>query len=314
MRDGISSLGKIFLYAVLSLLGGALAAPVAWQIIHHLPSDWLHGLLGDVQRMPFHRYLSRSIQVAAILFLWPLLRALRIRSLEEFGLTPNHRGGSDFLIGLTAGIPSAALLVTLLFFSGAFQVHSNWSPSIIPKILLSVVVVAMLEEFLFRGVILGYLRQTLGNGFAIFCAALIFASLHFLNLPSSGSNLTAPDWWSGLTALGMLKSTLPAWSILGWAFATLFLAGIILGWMTVKTGSLASSVALHGSWIFAQQLFNSDTSFRLTPDGAFLPFIGPAQCHGAVPIGLVPLFALSLAGGLAFLFLCRRPEPHRFSR
>ena len=68
----VHALGKIFLYAVVVLLGGAMAAPLAWHLIAVLPADWLHGLIGEVQRMPFHRYLSRSIQVAAILLLWPL--------------------------------------------------------------------------------------------------------------------------------------------------------------------------------------------------------------------------------------------------
>ena len=106
----VHALGKIFLYAVVVLLGGAMAAPLAWHLIAVLPADWLHGLIGEVQRMPFHRYLSRSIQVAAILLLWPLMRTLQIRSFEELGLYRSHRALRDFGVGLGAGIPSALLL------------------------------------------------------------------------------------------------------------------------------------------------------------------------------------------------------------
>jgi len=311
---GVSSLGKIFLYALLALLGGALAAPVAWHLIHHLPASLFHGLIGDVQRMPFHRYLSRSFQVAAILLLWPLVRVLNIRSMEEFGLSRSHRKGIDFMIGLAAGIPSALLLVGLTIFSGIFELHSEWSPSTIPKILLSAAVVALMEEFLFRGLLLGYLRQTLSNGLAIASASVGFAVLHFLNLPSGAAGEAAPSWWSGLSAMGALWSTLPSWPILGWAFASLFLAGIILGWMTVRTGSLAASIGLHGSWIFIQQMFHQVAGFHSVVPDSFLPYIGPPQCHGAVPIGIFPLFSLIVAGVLAMIFLRNRPEPRRFNR
>ena len=136
----VHALGKIFLYAVVVLLGGAVAAPVAWHLIAVLPADWLHGLIGDVQRMPFHRYLSRSIQVAAILLLWPLLRSLHVRSFEELGLYRSHRALIDFSVGLGAGVPSALLLVDAFLFSGAFDIHFGLAFATVFRILLTAIV------------------------------------------------------------------------------------------------------------------------------------------------------------------------------
>lgn len=310
----VRSLGKIFLYAFFVLLGGALAAPQVWVLIQHLPPDLLHGLLGEVQRMPFHRYLSRSIQVASILLLVPLLLSLHVHSLEELGLYANQRKLRDLLVGLAAGIPAALLLVSALLLSGAFEVHINWKPSVLPRIAVTAVVVAVLEEFLFRGVLLGFLRQFLGRWIAIVCSALIFSGLHFLNLPSSGVEKTPPTWTSGLSSLASLREGLPSWPLLGWAFGTLLLAGIILAWMTTRTGSLWASIALHGSWVFIQQLFNSIAGYRHLPPEAFLPYVGPAQCHGAVPVGVDALLALLLAGVIAILLLRKRPWPRLYAR
>ena len=308
----VHALGKIFLYAVVVLLGGAMAAPLAWHLIAVLPADWLHGLIGEVQRMPFHRYLSRSIQVAAILLLWPLMRTLQIRPFEELGLYRSHRALRDFGVGLGAGIPSALLLVDTFLYSGAFDIHPNWALSALSRILLTAVVVALMEEFLFRGVILGFFRQFLGNNLAIFISAVIFAVLHFLNLPSTGVAGELPHWWSGLAAFASMRGGLPSWPVLAWAFGTLLLAGMILGWMTIRTGSLWASIALHGSWIFSQQLFNSIAGYHHTDSGSFLPFVGPSQCHGAVPVGLDALFSLIFAGVLAAVLLRNRPKPKQY--
>ncbi len=309
----VRSLGKIFLYAFCVLLGGALVAPQAWHLIQMMPGDWLHGVLGDVQRMPFHRYLSRSTQIGAMLLLWPLLRSLHIHSLEELGLTPSRCMLRDLATGFLAGVPSVLLLLAAFFISGAFELHANWSPSVIPRIMLTSAVVAIVEEFLFRGVILGFLRQFLGTGVAIIVSAVIFATLHFLNLPSSGVHEEAPSWWSGLAALAAFWKGLPSWPIIEWTFATLFFAGIILAWMTTQTGALWASMALHGCWIFGQQFFNSLTSYRHIPSDAFLPFIAPSQCHGAVAVGLDPLFSLLLAGLLAVILLRKRRTPHQYN-
>ena len=311
---GVSSLGKIFLYAFLVLLGGALVAPWAWLLIQQLPADSLHGLIGSVQRMPFHRYLSRSIQVAGIILLWPLLHTLHVRSLEELGLFSSHRKMRDLFVGLIAGIPSALLLVVVTLESGAFDLHFTWSLSIIYKITMTALVVAIMEEFLFRGVILGFLRQFLARWIAIAVSALLFAALHFLNLPSSGKENIPPHWWSGLSALASLGEGLPAGPLLGWAFGTLFVAGLLLAWLTTRTGSLWASIGLHFSWVFAQQFFNSIARYPDLPSGAFLPLVGPAQCHGAVPIGLVPFFCLLLAGGIAALLLRKCPWPRFYTR
>ncbi|MEI6376107.1 MAG: CPBP family intramembrane glutamic endopeptidase [bacterium] len=311
----MSSLGKIFLYLVLVLLCGALAAPQAWHLIQALPPDWLHGLIGNVQGMPFHRYLSRSLQVAAILMLWPLLRSLRIRSLTEFGIMPNPRPLGDLSVGLAAGVLCAVLLQPMLLLSGSFVLRYGWDASVLhalPRILMTALVVAAIEEFLFRGVLLGFFRQFTNPILAIVCSSVLFAGIHFLNLPSSGSHAAPPLWWSGFAMLGTLGSALPPWPILSLAFATLFTAGLILSWMTVRTASLWAAFGLHFCWILGQQLFNAAAGLRLVAPAGLFPYFGPSQCNGMVPVGLVPLGSLVIAGVLAAVLLRKRPYPLNF--
>ena len=125
--------------------------------------------------------------------------------------------------------------------------------------------------------------------------------LHFVSLPKAEVGI--PEWWSGYSLLCSLGKALPPFPVLCWAFLTLFAAGTLLGWMVVRTRSLWSSIGLHASWIFGQQVFNAVAVFAAIPQDSFLPFIGPSQCNGMVPVGLVPLASLLIAGILAVLLL-----------
>ena len=317
-RDGASfpcvrSLGKIFLYLVVVLLGGALAAPLVWHLIHGIPSGWFGGFTGDIQRMPFHRYVSRSLQIAALLFLWPLLRSLRIRSLEEFGLSRNGHPLRDLGIGMLCGLFCGLLLEPALLLSGAFTMRFGYPHLILfllPHLILTAGAVAAIEEFLFRGVLLGFFRQAMPPLPAIIFSSLVFASVHFLNIPPSGAGISeAPAWWSGLHQLSAIGGALPPWRILIWSLLTLFTAGVILSWLTIRTGSLWASIGLHGLFIFSQQALNVVSGYTALPQDKFLPFLGPPQCNGMVPVGLMPMVALLLTGCLAVLLFRRRRQP-----
>lgn len=299
------SLGKIFLYVLLVLLGGALAAPQAWHMIQTMPPEWLGGLVGKVQGMPFHRYLSRSLQVAAILLLWPLLRSLKIRSLRELGLRPSPSPGRDLILGLMLGAGGALFLETWLIGGGFFGWSGGWSGAVVPRILLTAVVVASLEEFLFRGVVLGFCRQSLSPYPSLVLSSLFFAIVHFFNLPHAAED-GGPRWWSGLAHLSGGGSAFPSVALFLWAFATLSLAGLLLGWLTIRTGALWAAIALHGSWILCQQMFSAAFSFRGGTPCSFLPWSGVPQCHGAVPVGVIPLISLALAWVAAIVLLRRR--------
>ena len=96
------------------------------------------------------------------------------------------------------------------------------------------------------------------------------------------------------------------------AFATLFVGGLILGWLTVRTASLYPSLGLHAVWILCQQLFNKAAIYQVTPPGGLLPWIGPSQCSGMVPVGIFPLICLILVGCLASLLLRKRSRPPEF--
>ena len=305
-------LGKIFLYLVLVLLGGALAAPQAWHLVQTLPADWIGGLVGKVQGMPFHRYFSRSVQVGAILLIWPLLKSLRVRSLREFGLVPDRQPLRDLGAGIVAGLFGMVLFSSVQLLSGASLLDPAWIADLkrsLPRILPTAVLVSVMEEVLFRGVLLGFFRQFLETRLSILISSALFAAIHFAALPSDSPAGTPPHWWSGLEMVGRMAGGFAPTSLHAHGFLILLTAGVILGWLTARTGSLWAPIGLHAAWIFGQQTFNSVALYFVNPPEGLLPLIGPSQCNGMVPTGLLPLCSLLIAWALAALLLKGREQP-----
>jgi hypothetical protein len=60
----------------------------------------------ELARFDFESYFHRALLIAALILLWPLLRALRIGRWRELALEKNPRGGADLAIGFAiAAIP-----------------------------------------------------------------------------------------------------------------------------------------------------------------------------------------------------------------
>lgn len=300
------SLIKIFCYLIFSVLLGALLAPLFYKIILILPADhfgFIEPILSSVQQMPFHRYLSRTIQIVALILLWPTIISLKIERLSDLSLYPNHHACSDFVKGIIVAL-FPLWFVELLFIKLQWYSFQNFSSSqVVFKILPTAVVVAFLEEFLFRGVLLGLCRRFLTNGMAIFVVAFLFAGVHFLNL--SHFNEIRIEWWSGFSLLLHHNGLWGDWPLAVAAFGTLVLLGILLGWATVRTESLWLAIGLHAGWIFAQQFFHAVTRENCSH---LLPWWGPFQIHGMVPIGFLIVIPIGITA-----FLMKKMVPQRIN-
>ncbi len=288
----MSSLIKIFLYLICSALIGALLAPLCYKIILFLPADHLGfvgPLLSSVQQMPFHRYLSRTIQIVTLVLLWPTVASLKIKRLSDLSLYPNNDAISDFFKGVVVALFPLWLVEALFIKLQWYFFESVPTWQLVLKILTTALVVAFLEEFLFRGVLLGLCRRFLANKIAIVAVAFIFAAVHFLNL-SHFKEVTI-HWWSGFSLLLHHDALWSDWPLAVGAFGTLFLLGLLLGWATLRRESLWLPIGLHAGWIFAQQLFHAMTQDHCSN---LLPWWGPFQIHGMVPIGFFVIIPIGM--------------------
>ena len=260
------------------------------------------GILPFLQGFPFHRYFSRCFQLAALLMLWPAFRWIGIRQLGELGIERNPLWRRDLLAGLAiAFLPVIALGAGYLAF-GVYHWKNGIPISGGLRILATAGVVAVLEEFFFRGVLLGLCLRSMRPVAAALVSSAAFTIVHFLRVAKPASEEVV-GWTSGFAQIPQAFSSAPPWPLLGWGMFSLLLAGILLAVVTLRTRSLFLPIGLHAGWIIGQQGLQWVAKFHVKPPEALLPWIGPNVVSGAVPTGLIPAGMILLTMALAIYYL-----------
>lgn len=237
---------SLLIYFAIVFLGGALLAP--WL---YWGAQWAGGhepVLARLAASPFHRFLDRALLGTALLGLWPLLRSEGMLRWDSLGLRGGGRGGRQTLLGFLCGWVSLGGVALAACAFGARSFTPAHSPDAwLRRILsaaLTAVIVAVIEEILFRGALFGILRRAMPWRRALVISSAIYALVHFIQKTDS----TGPiRWFSGLALLPRMFHQggpyIPA-------FFTLFVAGAILALAYQRTGALYFSIGLHAGWIF----------------------------------------------------------------
>ncbi|CAN5744173.1 hypothetical protein BH09VER1_BH09VER1_11080 [soil metagenome] len=312
----VSALGKILLYIFTVLVVSALLAPLIYLGLHeHL-------------NFAFHRYVSRTTQVTAIVLLVPLLLWLRISGLSEVivvlrtqglgetcralrlwffgkcGLAGNSKALRDLFSGIGMAIVPVALLGLAYIHFDIYRMNRDIPVNAFLVILVTAGGVAVLEELLFRGILLGLAAKALGPVKAAVGVSLVFALVHFLKPAKADDGVVA--WWSGFAQYTHVFDSVPPAGIFALGFLSLFGAGLVLSLAALRTKSLWLPIGIHAGWILGQQMLQKLAKYRVKPPDELLPWVGPNVVSGAVPTGIVPLFVLVVIGTGVWLYVRNR--------
>src|SRR3954462_1440219 len=168
------------IYVFLVFFGGALVAPWLYWAAQSLAMHF--GALQHLADRPFHRFVNRSLLLLALAGLWALLRTLGVGSWASVGLTPPRGQWRNLGAGFAWGFATLALVAGIGFLSGARSWNSNLTPLVFVKglsgALVSAVVVALIEEVLFRGALLGSLRHFHPSALALLISSGFYALVH----------------------------------------------------------------------------------------------------------------------------------------
>ena len=271
----------VFLFGTL-ILGAALAPVIFWcsQPLSDVPG------LGFLKDTDFSRFFARAILLAAALLAFPVIHWIGIHRFRDLKITLAWSRSWQLPAGfLVAGIVIAlwgwfAMKIGL----AEFKLRPPWN--LVPSLLLTSVSVAVIEEFLFRGVIFGLFRQTGPTWLAAVFVSAIFSIIHPLR---PGSTSAEPiTWHSGFDLLlQSIKQLLEPLDLIG-GFVTIFVLGLVLAHATVKTGALWLPIGLHSGVVFAKMSFNKFT--RHLAD--FPPWFGPDLTTGFGAIAILLLLWL----------------------
>ena len=282
----MKDLRKLLLYLAASLVLGALLAPLLFKWGHSLAD---RGIFPGVTGQGFHRYFSRTVEISAILLLWPLARSLRVRSLAELGLRRDSQSVRRLSFGFAAAVALMAVMALLVSaFGGVIFFPAEMRRlGEIPKVIFTAACVGFIEECIFRGAFLGLLQRSMPRGGALIASSLFFAVLHFIQPLKSEIAPESVTWSSGLA---LIPSVFGQWSdpmLVAASFTTLLAVGSVLGWAMQRTSSLWLGIGLHAGWVFCVQGFGKFAYFA----PGKLPWIG-----ADIRVGLAPLLTVILTG------------------
>ena len=249
-------LWALVIYIVVVFFGGALLAPWLYWLAQHFAQAF-----PKLANAPFHRFVDRSFLILALAGVWPLLRALGAKSLREIGLVPPYGQSKKLFGGFLLGFVSLAVVAGIALAYGGRALTGDASAGKIIGTVLgaagTAVVVATLEEILFRGGVFGGLRRMFYWPLALVLSSLIYALVHFLHRADFTG---AVVWYSGLELLPRLLAGFADFHALVPGFFSLTLAGVLLGLAYQRTGNLYFSIGLHAGWIFWLKIFGAFTA------------------------------------------------------
>jgi membrane protease YdiL (CAAX protease family) len=248
-RSQPSVLKAFFIYLFIVFVGGALIAPRFYATAQFL--EGISRRFSWIADQPFHRYVSRCLILLAIVCLPALFKAIGVRSAAALGLKWHRRHFIELLQGCAWGFAALALCTAFLVGCDARALDLNHDSARwlrhLKNAALAAVVVAVIEEILFRGALFGALRRTRAFWSAGLASAAIYALFHFFEKPETPRFV---EWNSGLIVLGRMLRCFTDLPALLPAFINLTLVGLLLALVFERTGALHFSIGLHAGFIF----------------------------------------------------------------
>ncbi len=266
---------RLLAYFTATVLFGALVAPLFYWAAQGLAAN---GLLTFLEGYDFEKFFHRALLVGAIAFLWPLLRSVGIKSWRDLDLVPNPDRFRHLGVGvLAAAIPLLCMGIVVVTL-GVFSIRETILVWPILQRTFSAIVVPLIEEPLFRGLILGVLLRAGTPLVATFATSALFSILHFLKAPENTTSTVT--WTSGFVSIANSFSQFQQPLLLLAGFTTLFLVGWILADARIRTRSLWLPIGLHGGWILVSAIFNKVAR----REWEALPWLGRNLLIGLAPL------------------------------
>ena len=247
----------LLIYLFVVFIGAALIAPFLYfgvqEMAVHYPA------MEKLARNPFHRFVNRSLLILAVVGLWPLFRQLGMRNWADLGFADN-KWLSRMGFGVVLGLGSLAVAAAILFITGVRTAVSADAAGLTKHLInagLAALIVAPLEELIFRGALFGGIRKVHPWKMAVVVSSAVYALVHFFNKPAPPETVI---WSTGFTTLGlMLRGFIDLQSLIP-GLINLLLAGAILALGYQSFRSLYFSIGLHAGWIFWLKSFSFFTA------------------------------------------------------
>lgn len=208
---------------VIAVMRFGLCVLVASLLLSAVASPWVD--------LPWWKVFRRCVSIAAALSVWLCTQVFDRRSLRSYGLGPLREGKRHLVLGLLVGLGAVGMMLAVGLVTGSCRVSISPDRIKLWRTILgfipAAVLVGLLEELVFRGVILQHLARH-SRGFAVAASSGLYALVH----------------------LKILSFGLQTWMELG----GLFLLGGLLSFTYLWTQQLYLAIGLHASLAYGARV------------------------------------------------------------
>lgn len=238
-------------------------------------------LLNPLTDIPFNKLISHITSFTGLVFIFLFLKFNGILDRQTAGFSfRSGNTGKSVLSGLVFGMLIMFVLECMLYASGVHIPEPELSLStqfmlvLILKAVLSGLAVALIEETIYRGALLGGLIRTNGVITAVMVSSVIYSAVHFLGFPAV-DDPESINIFTGLQMLPHIFGDFTDAKLLD-AFLALVAFGVLLALARIYTGNVIACMGIHAGVIIAIRFIKEFTDYNFNT--AF-PFLVSAYDH-----------------------------------
>lgn len=237
------------------LAASVTAAVISYPIYH----------FANIEAFDFERWVTRFALLFLVLGIFPCKKYFNI----NFTTIGYNCAPYKFLSKLSMGfICGFAILLVVIIALVIFDVRTfkpSWviTAPLIYKSLFSGLIIALIEETLFRGLFFNIALRLHNAVTAIFISSFFYATLHFIK-PYIHIDSNTLGIFSGFEVISNAFAGLTQLQPDDW-FA-LFAVGILLALVRFKTNTIAYCIGLHASWVLLIKVTKKLTSENSNSD------------------------------------------------
>ncbi|MDR0740812.1 MAG: CPBP family intramembrane metalloprotease [Puniceicoccales bacterium] len=249
---------RLLLFYFCSLLIAAIATPLIFNCVVNWHKQSPDALNTYLIRKGFVVFFDR-IRLIALFFFFPALWKIYRQEINSLPDYPNRKVFCPFFI-------HGIWFVVGIFGAKMLFLDFTWeTPSLffLTKALLGALLIALLEEWLFRGFIFRFLLDKMRPVLAFTASAFIFAYLHFRPTYSLFVTQEPTTFSNGFYCLYELIFH----SLVGiswFKFLIIFSLGYLLASVYFYTQKLTAAIGLHAGVIFPLTIFKNCAIFPVT--------------------------------------------------
>jgi CAAX protease family protein len=229
-------------------------------------------LLDPALGLAFRKYLTYATLISGLIISGIYLQIYNLLSFKAFG----YNGKiitffKNMLNGFVYGLSIMLIIEVILFILDIHEIDSTRSYSfdsillLFTKAIVVGLLIATIEESIFRGALFTGLYKQTGAIIATFFSSLVYAAVHFvryMDLPAD----TNIGWLTGLSMLPDAFRRFHEWNIVDY-FLTLFIFGVLLALLRLKHKSIAACIGVHAGIVMLIKI--SDYATNRTYGGTY---------------------------------------------